>query len=112
MTQFVLTKIAPWPTGRMLALLYLVIGICVSPFFLLAALFAPHESEGEKALSILMGFVFPFLYAFLGLISGLLGGALYNLFARMFGGIPVTFEAAAVPNAPPATFGEQPYGQP
>ena len=94
MTQLVLKKIAPWPAGRILAAVYLVIGVFIAPFMFLAAVFTPEESGGERAIGIMISFFFPFLYAFLGLLSGVIGCACYNLFARMFGGVPVTFEGS------------------
>lgn len=97
MTQLVLMRIAPWPAGRMLAILYLVLGILFTPLMLMYALFTPEAAE-YRAFSLVMTIFMPFLYALIGLFTGLIGGALYNLFAKMFGGVPFGFEAARVPS--------------
>lgn len=113
MTQLVLTRIAPWPAGRMLAVLYLVLGIIASPFLFLASLLSPQETGGERALGVVMSFFLPFLYAFIGLVAGIVGGALFNLFARLLGGIPLTFEpsdAAAPPRPEAVSAGPRPGG--
>jgi hypothetical protein len=94
MNQLVLTKVAPWPTGRMFALLYLVIGIVIAPFLFLASLVAPEESEGGRVFGVLMSFAFPFLYGLIGLVGGMLMSVLYNVIAGLVGGIPLTFQAA------------------
>lgn len=112
MTQLVLMRIAPWAAGRMLAILYAVLGIVITPIMLIYSLFSPESGE-YRALGIIMTIFMPVIYAFIGFFSGLIGGALYNFFARMFGGIPLGFEA--VPLAParpqepaprPGAFGE------
>jgi hypothetical protein len=102
MNQLVLTKIAPWPTGRILAVLYLVLGIVIAPFMFLASLLAPEESEGGRVFGVLMSFAFPFLYGLIGLIGGMLMSVLYNVVAGMVGGIPLTFDSTPpASSAPP-----------
>ena len=93
MTQLILTRIAPWPAARILAVLYLVLGFLITPLMLLYAVFNP-EADEFRALGVVMAIFMPFLYAIIGFVTGLLGGALYNVFARMFGGVPLTFEPA------------------
>lgn len=115
MTQLVLTRIAPWPAARMLAVLYLVLGILITPLMMLYAIFNP-EAEEYRAVGVVMTIFMPFLYALIGLVTGAVGGALYNMFARMFGGIPLGFEPVGdaapahgipAPGAPrPGSFGE------
>ena len=94
MTQLILTRIAPWPAARILAVLYLVLGFLFTPLMVLYSVFNP-EAGDLRALGVVMAVFMPFLYAIIGFVTGLLGGALYNVFARMFGGIPLTFEPAA-----------------
>ncbi|HET9253267.1 MAG TPA: hypothetical protein VFP58_14230, partial [Candidatus Eisenbacteria bacterium] len=93
MKQLVLMRIAPWPAGRMMAILYLVLGIVLTPIMLIYSLFSPEAGE-HRALSLVMAIFMPVIYALIGFFSGLIGGALYNLFAKMFGGIPLEFEPA------------------
>ena len=103
MNQLVLTKIAPWPTGRMMALIYLVLGIVFTPLFFLYALFSPHESEGTRAMSVVFAILMPFFYALCGLVAGMLAAFLYNVFAGMVGGIPLGFQTVPANAAPRAT---------
>ena len=112
MTQLVLTRIAPWPTGRMLAVIYLALGVVFTPFFFLYAVFSPHESGGTRALSVVFAILMPFFYALCGLVAGMLSAFLYNLFAGMFGGIPLGFQVTVPADTPRSQVGEQPYGQP
>jgi hypothetical protein len=100
MTKLVLTKIAPWPTGRILAVLYLVIGIVVMPIMMIAALVAPEANPAGKAGGLVMAFMMPFLYAVIGFLAGVIGAALYNGLARLMGGIPLTFTPETIDDTP------------
>lgn len=102
MTRLVLTKIAPWPTGRILAVLYLVIGIVVMPIMMIAALAAPEANPMGRVGGLVMAFVMPFLYALIGFLAGVIGAALYNGLARLMGGIPLTFTSESSEETPAA----------
>ena len=99
MNRLVLTRIAPWPAARLLAAFYLVVGVVIAPFLFLATLLAPEETTGGRALGVLLTFFLPFLYAFIGFLTGGLGGLLYNLLARLLGGIPLLLEPERVETA-------------
>jgi hypothetical protein len=114
-TQLVLTRIAPWPAARILAVLYLVLGFLITPLMLLYAVFNP-EADEFRAVGVVMAIFMPFIYAIIGFVTGLVGGALYNVLARMFGGIPLGFESAGATVAPhampgPGTPRPGPFGE-
>ena len=92
MNRFVLTRIAPWPAARLLAAFYLIVGCIIAPFMFLIALLAPEQGDSERGMGVMLAFFMPFIYAFLGFLMGGLGGLLYNLLARLLGGIPVMLE--------------------
>jgi uncharacterized membrane protein len=93
MTNLVLMRIAPWPAARILAVLYLVIGIVVAPLMMIAALANPDSAPGGRAAGLVVAFLMPFIYAVIGFLFGAVGGALYNAVARLLGGIPLGFVA-------------------
>ena len=93
MTNLVLMRIAPFPAARVLAVLYMIIGALLMPFLLLAALVSPQEATAGRSIAVIVSFMLPFIYAFVGFFIGLIGGYLYNLVARLMGGIPVSFSA-------------------
>ncbi|MGE5178177.1 MAG: hypothetical protein ACM3PF_03695 [Bacteroidota bacterium] len=100
MTRLVLTKIAPWPTGRTLAVLYLVIGLVVMPIMMVASLLAPQSNSFDRTVGLTLGFAMPFIYAVIGFVVGVIGAALYNGLARLMGGIPLTFVPETVDETP------------
>ena len=92
MNRLVLTRIAPWPAARLLAALYLIVGCVIAPFLFLIALVAPEQGDGQRGMGVMLAFFMPFIYGFIGFLIGGLGGLLYNLLARLLGGIPLMFE--------------------
>jgi hypothetical protein len=77
-----------------MAVLYLIMGLCFVPFFLLVSATVPPESE--QALGFPMGtsflLVMPFIYAVFGFVFTLIGAALYNLVAGFIGGIELDLD--------------------
>lgn len=106
MTKLVLVKIAPWATGRILAVLYLIVGIVVAPIMMIAALVSPETNPAGRAGGLMVAFMMPFIYGGIGLVGGVIMALLYNACAKFLGGIPLTFdpERASDPErvAPPA----------
>lgn len=100
MTRLVLTKVAPWPTGRILAVMYLAIGTVVMPVMMIAALVAPETNPMGRVGGLVMAFVMPFLYAVIGFLAGVIGASLYNGVARLMGGIPFTFAPETIDETP------------
>jgi hypothetical protein len=89
-------RIAPVQLGKMLALVYGIMGLLFVPVFLVGALAASHLPQQQRVGILAMGTGFalcmPLLYALMGLIVGLLGAVIYNLVARWVGGIEVEVE--------------------
>lgn len=101
MNRLVLTRIAPWPAARLFAAFYLVIGIIIMPFMVLYAVFGhpPDEEAATRGAAIAVALFLPFIYAAVGFVTGGLGGLLYNLLARLLGGIPLMLEPEPTPVA-------------
>lgn len=96
-----LRSIAAVSVAKVLAIMYgilgLLIGACVSLFFLFFALVGPSAGlppeVGGGAMSIVFGIgsivFFPIFYAVIGAIGGLIAAALYNFIASRVGGIEI-----------------------
>lgn len=86
-------RIAPLQLGKMLAILYGIMGLIFIPFFLLMSLAAPHLPEQQRVGMMIFGagfaFFMPVIYAAMGFVSGALGALLYNVVAKWVGGIEV-----------------------
>ena len=96
-------KIGVWSAGKVSGAIYGVLGLVFGLFFalfgLLAVLVGAGSSGAQEGMmgSIGMGIlggvgsliVLPIFYGILGLVSGLLGALLYNVVARLIGGIEV-----------------------
>jgi hypothetical protein len=86
----------------MAAVLYAAIGLIVGLFVSIAALFGvalASGAEGEPGaafIGLLFGVgaivVLPIVYGLLGFVSALVGAALYNLVARVTGGVELELE--------------------
>ncbi|HVU23848.1 MAG TPA: hypothetical protein VHE13_06955 [Opitutus sp.] len=83
-------RFAPLQLGLMLALLYGIMGLIVTPVFLLIS-WLPHQApRPEFALGAgVLLVVMPVVYAVLGFLFGLIGAMVYNGVARFAGGIEV-----------------------
>jgi hypothetical protein len=81
-----ITRISPFQTAKVIAVLYFVITI---PFIILFALFSMFAPNGQK-----FGIVFiisaPFIYAIVGFIFSIIGAWIYNVVAKFVGGIEFT----------------------
>jgi hypothetical protein len=89
-------RIAPLQLGKMLAILYGLLGLLFIPFFLIMSAAASQIPAEQRAGMMAFGAGFaiamPFLYAALGFIAGIIGALLYNLVAKWVGGIEVEVE--------------------
>lgn len=89
-------RIAPLQLGKMLALLYGIIGLIFIPFFLFMTAFSSQmpadQRTGVMAMGVGMAIAAPILYAVFGFIGGIIGACIYNLLAKFAGGIEVEVE--------------------
>jgi hypothetical protein len=85
-----LTRIAPWQAGKLFAVIYFFVSlIFVIPMELIAML-APTSSAPGPHLSPGLILLFPFVYALAGLVFVPLACWIYNLAARLVGGLEIT----------------------
>ncbi|MDB6095317.1 MAG: hypothetical protein JWM32_2879 [Verrucomicrobia bacterium] len=86
-------RIAPLQLGKMLAILYGIMGLLGIPFFLIMTAVAsqlPSEQRtGVMAMGAGFAIFFPVIYAVLGFIFGIIGAFIYNIVAKWVGGIEV-----------------------
>lgn len=84
-----LSRIAPWQAGKLFALIYFFLSLLfVIPMFLVTAIVPIPPDPGPKfSLGLLI--FFPFLYALAGLIFVPLGCWMYNVAAKLVGGLQV-----------------------
>jgi len=96
-----LKRIAPLQFGKIIGLLYGLISLLFAPFVLLASIFASlmsdHAQQGLPTIvmigiGLILCAVIPMFYAAMGFVIGLVGAAVYNLLARMVGGIEFEVE--------------------
>lgn len=87
-------------SGALYAALGLIIGVFFALFALIGAGFAGMAAQDDNApafLSAMFGVgavvLFPLFYGLLGLVGGAVCAAIYNLLARMIGGLEVEMEA-------------------
>jgi hypothetical protein len=89
-------RFAPLQLGKMLAVLYGIMGLFFVPFFLLIAVFSAHlpaqQRVGMMAFGTGFALCMPIIYAVMGFLGGVIGGAIYNLIAGWIGGIEVEVE--------------------
>jgi hypothetical protein len=89
-------RFSPLQLGKMLAVLYGLMGLIFLPFFLIASLVSSHlpahQRVGVMALGIGFAVCFPFIYAAMGFVFGVIGAWIYNIVARWIGGIEVEVE--------------------
>jgi hypothetical protein len=89
-------RFAPLQLGKMLAILYGIMGLIFIPFFLLMTLVAAHMPAQQRVGLLAFGAGFavfvPIIYAAMGFVFGALGALIYNLVAKWIGGIEVEVE--------------------
>jgi hypothetical protein len=97
-----LKRIGPLSCAKMAGVLYAALGLIVGFFISIAALFGVALSSGAEGepgaafIGLLFGVgaivVLPIVYGLLGFVSALVGAALYNLVAKLTGGIELDLE--------------------
>jgi hypothetical protein len=84
-----LTRIAPWQAGKLFAFIYFIMSIFIAiPFALLSSMM-PSNAAGPH-LSPALFIAMPFIYAIFALIFIPIGCWVYNLAARVVGGLEVS----------------------
>ncbi len=95
-TKRTIRRFAPLQLGKILAVLYGLMGLIAVPFFALISLagsqLPPQQRVGLLAFGIGFAFLMPIFYAVMGFIVGTLGAFLYNWVAGWLGGIEVEVE--------------------
>lgn len=100
----VLMRIGVASSAKVLGILYavlgLIFGILTSCFFLIGEAIGGMSGgpgRGPMALTFGVGavIILPLLYGALGFIFGALGAAIYNMVARLVGGIELEFDSRA-----------------
>lgn len=89
-------RIAPLQLGKMLAVLYGIMGLLVIPLFLIMSAVGsqmPQEQRvGMLAFGVGFALAMPLIYAAMGFVFGALGALIYNAVATWIGGIEVEVE--------------------
>jgi hypothetical protein len=89
-------RISPLQLGKMLALLYGIIGLVAIPFLLFMATMSaqlPPEQRGPlMAMGAGAALFAPILYAMVGFVIGVIGAVIYNVVAKWVGGIEIELE--------------------
>ena len=89
-------RFSPLQLGKMLAVLYGIMGLIFIPFFLLISLVGgglPAEQRvGMMAMGAGFALFMPIIYAAMGFVFGALGALIYNVVAKWIGGIEVEVE--------------------
>ena len=85
-----LTRIAPWQAGKLFAVVYFVLSLIFVVPMELIALFGPTPTGPGPHFSPALILLFPFLYALAALIFVPLGCWIYNIAAKLVGGLDVT----------------------
>jgi hypothetical protein len=86
-----LSRLSPWQAGKTLAVVYFGLGLIIAvPFGLLMSI-VPTPPGQEKP-GVVFFVLMPILYGIAGLVFVPLGCWLYNIAARLTGGVEVSVE--------------------
>ena len=85
-----ITRFSVAQTAKVFAVIYALVGLLFTPFFLLAGALAP---EGGR-FSTVFALAFPVIYAVVGYVGVAIGCAIYNMVAGWVGGIEVELDQA------------------
>ena len=85
-----LSRIAPWQAGKLFAVVYFVVSLVFVVPLELLALLGPTPTGPGPHLTPGLIILFPFLYALVALVFIPLGCWIYNIAARLVGGLEVT----------------------
>jgi hypothetical protein len=86
-------RIAPLQLGKMMGLVYGLLGLLFLPVFFLFSVIGSQlpgpQRVGMMAMGVGFALFMPVLYAVMGFVFGIIGAAIYNLIAKWVGGIEV-----------------------
>ena len=96
----VLKRIGILSAGKIAGLIYACFGLLVGAFFSLFALIGSvagmSAGEEEAAFGLLFGvgavIIMPLFYGFIGFVGGLISALIYNLLAKVVGGLELELE--------------------
>lgn len=97
----IVKRVAPLPLGKMLCVLYAVMGLVFGLIFSVVGMFSsmfthsaqPHAIPGFGLMFGVGAVIFlPIFYGVIGFLGGLISAALYNVLARTIGGIVIDVE--------------------
>jgi hypothetical protein len=95
-TKRTLKRVAPLSAGKVLCLLYGAMGLIFMPIILIVSLIASRLPHAQGGLPLVFGvgiaLAAPIFYAVMGFLIGVIGAAIYNLVAKLVGGIEVEVE--------------------
>lgn len=89
-------RIAPLQLGKMLAIVYGIMGLFFIPIFLIMSAVSTQLPAAQRVgiMAVGVGFAVaaPLMYAAIGFVIGALGALIYNVVAKWVGGIEVEVE--------------------
>jgi hypothetical protein len=83
-------RVAPWQAGKLSAIIYFVLGVLFAVPFAVISFLAQSASDQQAHMSIGFAIALPFVYGLAGLVLAPLGCAIYNLAAKLVGGLSLT----------------------
>lgn len=82
--------------AKIMGLIYACMGLIFAPLFLLIGLLGSMAGQQKTPFAGMFGVIFalfmPVFYGVIGFLGGAIGGLLYNLFAKLVGGIELEME--------------------
>jgi hypothetical protein len=93
----VLKRVGVWSLAKLLAVTYGILGFVFGGIFSLVSysmggLFPGESFFMNAGFSVVSFLLYPLIYAVVGLLGGALSAALYNIFARIAGGVRLEFD--------------------
>lgn len=100
MAQHNITRIGPVSLAKIMGVAYAFLGLLIGGLFSLISMVGAMGAMGEDKSAGVLGMLFgvgaviiaPILYGCLGFIGGLITGALYNLVAKVSGGLEIDLD--------------------
>jgi hypothetical protein len=115
----VIKSVGVFSVAKIMGLIQACFGLVLAPFFLLigmlGSLAGQHETPFAGMFGVFFALLMPVIYGVMGFVFGAIGALLYNLFARVAGGIELEMELRSdaltapypiippTPSIPPAT---------